>query len=201
MDNKSNTGKNLHTYKVLSVLYAIVGVLLIIGLCIFIFIFFKKSDDSDKTTENTPVYAIQESLDSKTDADINYALLHDILNYKDNYVNKAVTLTGFYTNSLLQDDGTLAEPDGDEIVYHFITVFDEPGDCYLTTEFVSADDTYPDMQDEITVTGIVQTYKEGNNEYLHLTDSKWSVIKEDTDNAADDSAVSADTEDIEDTAE
>lgn len=155
------------------------------------------SDSYSANREVTHIDAVD--LRNQSDADENYALLHDMLNYSDKYLDKQIMLTGFYSNSLLQADGSLAEPKEDEIVYHFITVFDEPGDCYLTVEFVSSDDTYPESNSEITVTGILQIYKEGNDEYLHLTDSTWSTTEpssgSSTDNA--DSANSTNSTDNE----
>lgn len=141
------------------------------------------SESCSANKEVTHIDAVD--LRNPSDADENFALLHDMLNYSDKYLDKQIMLTGFYSNSLLQADGSLAEPKEDEIVYHFITVFDEPGDCYLTVEFVSSDDTYPESNSEITVTGILQIYKEGNDEYLHLTDSTWSTTEPSSSSSTD----------------
>lgn len=126
----------------------------------------------DRVTANSRVLAEAKEHDDSKD----YALVHDIGVSATDYLGKTVQVTGLYHNSLTQSDGTQAEPKEDEIVYHFLTVFDEPGCCSRTIEFVSADGKYPSFGDEVYISGVLARYKEGNNEYLTVDKCTWAIV-------------------------
>lgn len=150
-------------YKVLSIITSIVAVVEAVFLTAMI-VFLKRP--------------ITEAVAKEHDGSKDYALVHDVLNQPSEYLDTAIKITGIYSNSLVQADGTLAEPEEDEVVYHFLTVFDEPKDCYRTIEFVSKDGTYPNFGDEIFVSGTVTLYREGNNQYVTVNDASWLVMTE-----------------------
>lgn len=127
------------------------------------------------TTSSVPTKTLAEAKSRDNSKD--FMLIHDVFAYTDDYLGKIVELNGFYSNSLMNADGSLSEPESDETVYHFLTVFDEPKDCYYTIEFESAN--YEDLAigDYIYVSGELTSYTEEDNNYLTLKDSVFRVLE------------------------
>lgn len=97
-----------------------------------------------------------------------YDVLHEVFANHDSFIGKQIEVTGYYSNSLLQDDYTLAEPVAGETVYHFVTAVDEYGCHELTVEFTTEDGVYPEIGDRIIVSGVFQEYSEESGTYYTI---------------------------------
>lgn len=107
-----------------------------------------------------------------------YNLMHYMKNEVDECLGNTFTLLGVYTNSLTQGDGTVMEPEDGQTVYHFLTVLDDYGDCSLTIEFTTANDTYPDVGSLILITGVMEQYLEDGNKYYTLRCDNYTPSEE-----------------------
>ena len=84
---------------------------------------------------------------AKVQTEDEYMHMRDIYANIEAKLNTEVSISGYYSNSLLQHDGTLVEAAEGETVYHFITVYDDVTGCSLSIEFT--DDTYPEVGEHI----------------------------------------------------
>lgn len=105
-----------------------------------------------------------------------YELAHEIYNNADSYIGKIVTLQGYYSNSRLEEDGTLADTTEDEVVYHFITVVDQYEDCHVSFEFTTKNNEYPAIGDTIEITGVLVEYVEDSINYYTIDADKFTKI-------------------------
>ena len=107
------------------------------------------------------------------DVSSDYQLVHDLFAYTEDYLDKDVELTGYYSNSL-SEKGTTEES---EALYHFLTVFDSAKDCYYTIEFVPSSYTDLAVGDYIYVKGIFSKYSEGDTNYVTLKNATYRIIE------------------------
>lgn len=107
------------------------------------------------------------------DVSSDYQLAHDLFAYTEDYLDKDVELTGYYSNSL-SEKGTTEES---EALYHFLTVFDSAKDCYYTIEFVPSSYTDLAVGDYIYVKGIFSKYSEGDTNYVTLKNATYRIIE------------------------
>lgn len=104
-----------------------------------------------------------------------YKVIHDLY-ADDTRLDSTVTVQGYYSSSLVQEDGTVKEAEEGETVYHFVTAFDEPKCCSITIEFISSTGEYPGMGDYVEVTGTYSRYSEGSANYNTVKDATWKHI-------------------------
>lgn len=104
-------------------------------------------------------------------ANMIYSQLYDMMTKPDEYEGKKIKLSGtFYT---YEDPATSK-------LYFSCFVADAAACCQQGLEFELTDDyqypsDYPDENAPITVSGIFETYKEGENLYCHLKDAVFAA--------------------------
>ena len=111
------------------------------------------------------------------DVSSDYQLVHDLFAYTEDYLDKDVELTGYYSNSLSEKGTTEESTKESEALYHFLTVFDSAKDCYYTIEFVPNSYTDLAVADYIYVKGIFSKYSEGDTNYVTLKDATYRIIE------------------------
>lgn len=155
------------------ILNIVLGVMLVVtvGICIA----------SNGAHEAEDILATAEVHDRGSD----FTLVHDLYAYSDEYLNTKVAITGIYSNSLVQEDGTIAEPEDNETVYHFLTVFDTAGDCFFTIEFTSASGEYPAFGDLIYASGVFSEYTEDDSKYVTIMNSDWALVESGTSSSSE----------------
>lgn len=84
------------------------------------------------------------------------------------FLGQIIRLRGYY--DVFEDSST-------GLVYYLCNIPDVSACCAQGIEFIWAGDhawpeDYPEPGTDITVTGRLETYMEGNNMYLHLTDAE-----------------------------
>lgn len=112
------------------------------------------------------------------DTSADFDLIHDLFAYSSDYIGKSVTLTGFYSNSHMDESGEISEDLTSNTLYHFLTVFDAPGDCHYTIEFVPDESFVCKAGSAICVTGEFSQYTEEDQTYFTLKDTSVQLITE-----------------------
>lgn len=125
----------------------------------------KESEDKDKETEDES---------KKSGVDLDMSVLSDTMAYAQaqivsqspqDYIGKVIKVKGKFGVSV-----------GSAQNYYACLVGTDSTCCYVPIEFLWAGDhsypaDYPEQGADITVTGTFGTYKEGENEYIQLSDA------------------------------
>ena len=101
-----------------------------------------------------------------TPAEESFDTIYSIYNDTDKYIDKDISIEGYYSNSLLLEDGTIA-PESEALTYHFLTVFDKYNANSLSIEF-TYDGEYPEIGDYISISGTFDVYSEEDITYFNL---------------------------------
>lgn len=112
-----------------------------------------------------------------------YDFIHEIFNNPENYFGKEITLTGYYSNSDIAEgdsDTDSTETSSSSVapqkIYHFLTVFDNYKDCFLTVEFTTSNDKYPDVGEYFTLTGTFGKYTEDDGTYFNIDVKEFHTV-------------------------
>lgn len=102
-----------------------------------------------------------------------YSQITNMTNDYEKYLGKSIRLVG---NMNIINAGTNKN-------YYMVSAGDNTGCCTAGFEFIikggsEKEKDYPKIGDRILVDGILEKYKEGNQEYLHLVNANVSVLKE-----------------------
>lgn len=104
---------------------------------------------------NTGLLSIDYDLTKMSKTVVN-AQINNINSSPSSYVNKTIKITGSYVGG----------------AYPMVSVgYDAKGCCQVGLEFVLANGNYPTEGSQITVTGTLQTYYEGDQLYCHLVNA------------------------------
>lgn len=112
------------------------------------------------------------------DTSADFDLIHDLFAYSSDYIGKSVTLTGFYSNSHMDKSGEISEELTSTTLYHFLTVFDTPGDCHYTIEFIPDESFVYKAGSTICVTGEFSQYTEEDQTYFTLKNTSVQLVAE-----------------------
>ena len=153
-------------------------IFIILSICLSVFgCTVTKTGDTSKTadqTADTAAYAgsgteAETGAVSGVDVDLTvlsstmvYSEVYNMTVYPDEYLGKTVKMRGSF-----------AYAKGDDKYYFACIIADATACCSQGIEFVLADekkfpDEYPELDTEITVTGVFDTYFEGKNMYCQL---------------------------------
>ena len=97
-----------------------------------------------------------------------YSEVYDMMYYPENYIGKSVKMKGMYAG--YHDEST-------DKYYHACIIQDATACCAQGIEFEPTDDyifpdDYPAEGHEVCVTGVFDTYEEGENKYCTLRDAR-----------------------------
>lgn len=123
---------------------------------------------TDKTTGNAEITGTSSGIDvdlTALSSTMVYSEVYNMTVYPDEYLGKTVKMRGNFVYAK-----------GDDRYYFACIIADATACCSQGIEFVLADerkfpDEYPDVDAEITVTGVFDTYFEGKNMYCQLIDA------------------------------
>ena len=131
------------------------------------------SDAPNVTQEEiTPIEITGDEVDlTKMSSTVVYAQVLDILSYPDKYLGKKITMGGLF--SIYED------PDSGYI-YYACVIQDATACCANGIEFICKDERkypedYPELGTDIRVSGIFETYTEGEYLYCRLKDADMQV--------------------------
>ncbi len=146
---------------------------IISALLIFIFMFgFAACGTENKVETSTAAPVAAEQDNSSVDVDLTqlsstmvYSEVYNMMTTPENYIGKVVKMSGdfaLYSNEAQN--------------YYACVIADATACCQQGLEFVLTGDKkypddYPKVNDKITVTGVFETYYEGENRYCHLVDA------------------------------
>lgn len=107
-------------------------------------------------------------------SDMVYATVNEMMTSPSDYEGKRIRMTGTYSVNYYEPT---------ESYYHFCYIADASACCSSGIEFVWDDgshaypDEYPEVDDEITVEGVFETYTEAGDDtlYCHLRDATLEV--------------------------
>lgn len=133
----------------------------------------QKSDNSSGTNTSTGSTGSADGLDvdlTVLSSTMIYSKVFDMMNYPEDYMGKTIKVNGLF--SYYYDEVT-----GNE--YFACLVPDATACCAQGIEFVLKGDPvypddYPELGDEICVTGVFDTYKEGEYTYVTLRQAEFS---------------------------
>lgn len=91
-----------------------------------------------------------------------YSEVYSMLVEPERYEGKTVRMAGGYSAFLDQDTGA---------IYRVCMIADATACCAQGMEFILTNDSYPEMESDITVVGTFQTYMEKGTKYCHLVDA------------------------------
>ncbi len=108
-----------------------------------------------------------------------YSEVYNMLSAPENYIGRTVKMNGSF-NLYCQKTDENGEPDLNYPIYYACVIADATACCSQGLEFVldgnfAYPDDYPELGDNITVTGTFETYKEDGTTYCHLVDAKMTV--------------------------
>lgn len=149
-------------------------------ICILIvaaFAFGLESCGSEKQTADTSL-PVSDGSYSSIDVDLTqlsstmvYSEVYNMMTAPENYEGKVVKMTG---------DFALYSDDAQQNYYYACVIADATACCQQGLEFILAGDMkypddYPDLNSSITVTGVFETYYEGESRYCHLVNAELSA--------------------------
>ncbi len=126
---------------------------------------------SDTENENTGMQAGTDGVDvdlTVLSSTMVYSEVYDMMYYPENYIGKSVKMKGMYAG--YHDEST-------DKYYHACIIQDATACCAQGIEFEPIDDykypdDYPAEGQEVCVTGVFDTYEEGENTYCTLKDAR-----------------------------
>lgn len=144
-------------------------------ICILLLVFLAGCAADEIPTEpsisaGTEVTTLPTETQSSPDIDLTamsgtmvYSQVLSMMMNPSDYLNQTVRMQGSF--SMFHDDAT-------DTNYYACLIADATSCCSQGLEFVLADSKgYPQLDDEITVSGTFQTYNEDGAEYCHLVDA------------------------------
>lgn len=144
-------------------------------LLVFAFVFGFAACGAEKKAE-TPVPASDAVAQAGSSIDVDltqlsstmvYSEVYNMMTTPENYEGKVVKMNG---------DFALYSDEAQQNYYYACVIADATACCQQGLEFVLAGnkkypDDYPELNSNITVTGVFKTYYEGENRYCHLVDA------------------------------
>jgi len=128
----------------------------------------------------TAVSQNDSKIDGSVDVDLTvlsstmvYAEVFNIITNPNNYIGKAIKMSGLYTASYYEETGQH---------YHFVIIEDATACCQQGLEFIwngehTYPDDYPEEQAKIELVGIYQSYEELGQTFYHLEVHDISILK------------------------
>lgn len=122
-----------------------------------------------------PEKKAEENGSPSSDVDVDLSLMSDVMVYSELY--EIIAHSDDYLGKTFRMHGTFAVYEGDGNTYFACLVSDVTACCSQGLEFVLADgslvypDDYPGVGAEITVSGVFDTYREGQYSYCRLVDA------------------------------
>ena len=123
-----------------------------------------QSSGSTRTPETASAETVDVDL-TKLGSTMVYSEVYNMMNTPENYMGKRVRMKGAF-----------AVAQGDDKYYYACLISDATACCAQGIEFVLREeraypDDYPQEGTEITVTGVFDTYNEGERQYCQLVDA------------------------------
>lgn len=131
----------------------------------------KKAQKGTEAETKKSQTVANESVDvdlTKLSSTMVYSEVYNMMYSPKSYVGKTVKMSGTFVVYTNQDES---------LFYPAVVIADATACCSQGLEFIlegnpSYPDGYPEMDTEITVIGVFETYKEGNDIYCRLKDAK-----------------------------
>lgn len=148
-----------------------------------------KTQESSSSTSTSSLTSQETSSDSSSEGEIDmsdyvtyFDLAYAAYTNPDKFIDKEITLVGYYSNSLpLSDEASNGESSSTESksdkTYHFITTYGQVDECHITSEFTTADNKYPEkIGTVIKITGKFTSYEEDGNTYYTIAADTFTTV-------------------------
>ncbi|MGN1329363.1 MAG: hypothetical protein ACI4V4_06665 [Eubacterium sp.] len=134
----------------------------------------KESSENNNNVDTAEATTVSQKIDldlSTMNTTMVYSQLSDMMQNPNNYVGKTIKMAGQF--SLSQNNET-------KQLYYNVTVMDATACCQQGLEFIWEGHTYPDdypeVNSNIEVIGVFETYDEDGTMYCHLISNDVKVI-------------------------